>query len=311
MIIGADLPGPSLAETTFRSVLKTLKQHGRDHPPLVSVTPTTSIQECLGIMAHHTILSVPVTSHSSPTKYTCILSVLDIIGALVESEKSHEFVFQQSVEFAMTLEPSRESYRVVERDIDDTLAETLADFSHGLHRLLLSSVVNPNAPSMLFTPSDVLRYVKFAIQEKLSSAPLLHPDSKVKELGIAHVKELFFVTPKAKAQDAFQILWQKNVMALPILDDEGHVIGGISSSSLRGMEAKNISWLQLPVLEFLEKVYDGKVPITETCTFEAHIGDLINRISSATLHRIWVLENEKCIGVVTLGDLISLFYRSK
>ncbi|KAJ1499087.1 hypothetical protein HMI55_004584, partial [Coelomomyces lativittatus] len=279
MIIGADLPGPSLAETTFRSVLKTLKQHGRDHPPLVSVTPTTSIQECLGIMAHHTILSVPVTSHSSPTKYTCILSVLDIIGALVESEKSHEFVFQQSVEFAMTLEPSRESYRVVERDIDDTLAETLADFSHGLHRLLLSSVVNPNAPSMLFTPSDVLRYVKFAIQEKLSSAPLLHPDSKVKELGIAHVKELFFVTPK---------------------QSEGHVIGGISSSSLRGMEAKNISWLQLPVLEFLEKVYDGKVPITETCTFEAHIGDLINRISSATLHRIWVLENEKCIGVVTL-----------
>ncbi|KAL7752644.1 hypothetical protein RI367_001646 [Sorochytrium milnesiophthora] len=346
-----------LATTTFANVLAALETRGRTHPPIVAVPPSATIRECLHTLASNNVLSVPVKArlHSAAadrqSMYSSILSVFDIIGFVVEQlrkeglsatdappltagdkdgiDRAMDRVLAQRVELAATLDDQRESYRVWERDVDDTLRQTIHAFATGTHRALLTSVstLSP-APPRMFTQSDLVRYVQ-AFPESVAGIPDLQLDRPLsdhrkifalKPSGSDGQSSPISVPSTVTALHAFAVMYQHSVLALPVVNAQGQIVSVISNSHLRGLLHSTLRSLRLPVLDFLKactKAKDGRVPPPVTCTLATPVRQVIDMLVAGSQHRVWIVEEGAAesqpgccptpIGVATLSDVIRLF----
>jgi CBS domain-containing protein len=132
----------SFESLTFNQILQDLGATGRAHPPVICVSPEISVGECLSLLAQHRILSVPIAARSSllspssdsvvtvaspsslpmRSRYAAVVNMMDLVTAVVGAESDQGLI--QPVEAALPLNDiSRESYRVWERDVDDTVVE--------------------------------------------------------------------------------------------------------------------------------------------------------------------------------------------
>ncbi|KNE66018.1 hypothetical protein AMAG_10295 [Allomyces macrogynus ATCC 38327] len=335
--------GAPLRQTTFRALLDALAVQGRAHPPLVAVPSTASIKDALAVLAKHQILSVPVVSPRAAStsgagiaaagrQYICLLSVVDLLGAVVgastaksgrprtpwgsRSPADRAAALSQPVDLAMPLDNAREAYRVWERDIDDTLDDTLrSGFAKAVHRALLTSVADgPTAPAKLVTQSDIVRYVVARPESVTPGAVDL--DKTVADLALGQLpkdRTLVTIGPNVTALDAFQAMWNAGVQAVPIVDADGALVAAMSAAALRGLTAANVDALDLPVLEFLKAQNHGQLPAVATCTPTTPLRDVITAIVQGALHRVYLTTADdasgkrKCLGVITLTDLIRLF----
>ncbi|KAI9183286.1 hypothetical protein H9P43_004203 [Blastocladiella emersonii ATCC 22665] len=310
-------PAATLEQTTFRTVINALEAEGRVHPPLVAVSPTASVKECLAVMARHHILSVPIRARSGGvgavphSRYAGMLSILDLVGQIFTAP-DRQAALDAAVESALPLhESSRESYRIWDADVDDDMRLTLQQFTRGIHRALLTSVAGD--PTRVFTQSDVLRYIAADLAAFLPAG--VTPDTPLGALPLQSTfTSLISVRADTPARDAFLTLWQKNVQAVPVLDAAGRVVATVSGASLRGITSAAVAMLDLPVAEFLAARNDGTLPEVATCTKDTTFADVIQRIVRGSLHRVWVLApatddagREVCTGVISLTDLIRWF----
>lgn len=56
---------------------------------------------------------------------------------------------------------------------------------------------------------------------------------------------------KERAIDGFRIMYQVKISAVPIIDEEGKLVGCLSSSDVRNLHEGNIEDVLLPVLQYL------------------------------------------------------------
>jgi len=105
--------------------------------------------------------------------------------------------------------------------------------------------------------------------------------------------------------------------AVPIIDNEGNLIANFSASNLKGLRQHTFMSLLLPVLAYLTIQPESKDfrrnlsrfksihPVT--CTAETSFEVAVERMVSHRVHRLWVVDDGKPIGVVSIGDVFKVF----
>ena len=119
----------------------------------------------------------------------------------------------------------------------------------------------------------------------------------VRELLKAKGKEIWSITPQATAYEALQVMAEKDVGALLVLDKDNLV--GIFSE--RDYARKVI----------LKGKFSKETPVSELMTREvlyispqSPIEDCMALMTAKRIRHLPVLENEKLIGIVTIGDVV-------
>ena len=95
------------------------------------------------------------------------------------------------------------------------------------------------------------------------------------------------------------------VNAVAVVDDKGSIVANLSSTDVRGMKSEELCLVRKPVLEYLKaRNPTGKLVHPVTCTPRALLKDVILQLSTAKIHRVWVVDSAmKPVGVVTLSDI--------
>lgn len=98
----------------------------------------------------------------------------------------------------------------------------------------------------------------------------------------------------------------KGASCVAIVDEAGLLVGNFSASDLRGLDADSLSDdLALPVVDFLAKKTPASLkPITRRKTESMYY--VTDTIVNNRLHHVWIVEDGKPIGIVTLTDILHL-----
>lgn len=114
---------------------------------------------------------------------------------------------------------------------------------------------------------------------------------------------LLLLFPHALA--AFEKLIARGVSAIAVVDEEGRLLNSVSASNVRLLTKENISWLLLPVSEWLQKL---GIKQANSANVNATIKTAIETVRDNHLHRIWVVdEGNKLVSVLTVGDILRRF----
>ncbi|KAJ3013678.1 UNVERIFIED_CONTAM: hypothetical protein HDU68_000584 [Siphonaria sp. JEL0065] len=302
---------------------KTFSELGVTKKTVVSIPPQTTIENALKTMvrdsafktnnklkpkkATNNVLTLPITSRAFPNKYVYILSTLDILLYVVSRQKAGGSLdLTATVESAMTMDAEQESYRVFERDYRDTIESTMLQFTQGLHRALITDALKTQPPIVL-TQTDILSYIHKNICFKQKDKSILSLPCFGKTLA-----ELGFVTNSVKgiredesALDGFRKMAKGKVLAVPVLDKAGILVGTLSAEDLRGLSGETIGFVGETVVEFLNKM-KTKSEQTVSLTPSDTLMDAINVLVEKDVHRLWIVDSMlRPIGVCSQSDVIA------
>jgi CBS domain-containing protein len=142
---------------------------------------------------------------------------------------------------------------------------------------------------------------------------------KAHDVMITHV---ITVSPNASIQDVAELLLENRISALPVLDNDGGLVGIVSEGDLLrrsevGTDRRRSWWLRLLVghetlaAEYVKahasKVADvmtKKVVTAEPLTPLSEIATLLERNS---IKRVPIVENRKLVGIVTRANLVQAY----
>ncbi|ORX96127.1 CBS-domain-containing protein [Basidiobolus meristosporus CBS 931.73] len=263
-------------------------------------------------MASHKIVSLPIFSHTAPDKIVNIVNAMDILSYIVSITKapSGEIAttldteklakLDQNIEVVMTLDNEKESYRIIETETNEPLKKVLKAFSSGTHRVLVYDYVNNSAP-FIITQSDIIRYL------------IAHPKAggkvdvsrSISDLGLVRGRELLTAKDTDSALATYHLMAELNYSSVPVVGANGKLVSALSAADLRGLNPKAFNNLTKSVIQFLE--VDFNFAPLKTCDKDAPLAEVFTKIIEAHTHRVWVVENEKAIEVITLSDIIQLF----
>lgn len=155
------------------------------------------------------------------------------------------------------------------------------------------------------TQSDILR----ALADHTS---ILQPilNRTLKDLGYKP-KEVHTITTKNKAIDAFKLIKDLRVNAVGVVDENGKLVGNISSSDIKLIDhdAKYIHRLFNNAEIFIIKVqqFNKLSGGVETCKIDDQLSDVIKKLQERKIHRLYVVDNEnKPVSVLSISDLYTL-----
>jgi CBS domain-containing protein len=104
--------------------------------------------------------------------------------------------------------------------------------------------------------------------------------------------------------DAVSLLAESHVSGVPVLDDHGRLVGVLSSSDILGALAEHSD------PEAREKVFEDTLvqevmtPRPQTVTPDALVKDAAQRMLYLEVHRLFVEQEGRLLGVVTTTDLV-------
>ncbi|XP_041116402.1 5'-AMP-activated protein kinase subunit gamma-3-like [Polyodon spathula] len=127
----------------------------------------------------------------------------------------------------------------------------------------------------------------------------------VKELGIGTFKKIATVQENATVFEAISIFVETHVSALPVVNEEGKVVGLYSRFDVINLAAqKSYNNLDMPVKDSLH----GRLHCLEgvlKCYPHETLEIIIDRIARAQVHRLVLVdENDFVRGIVSLSDLL-------
>ena len=131
------------------------------------------------------------------------------------------------------------------------------------------------------------------------------------------LKEVFCVKESAQARDAFQLMVDKRVSSVCVLDDEGEILTAISTKDIRllprlesaGLARNNL--LDMNVREFVGLVrriteIDGKSRAAcVTVELNTPLATVLGKLAATKMHRVYVIDpHRRPVGVVSVSDVV-------
>jgi len=155
----------------------------------------------------------------------------------------------------------------------------------------------------LLTQSHITSF----LQKSISQFPFA--SKKLSELTIGS-KDVYSVHTTDKTIDAFQKIIEKGVQGIAVVDENNNLVGNLSTTdvSVIGHTAKLLPLLLVPVAQFStfippNTVIPGPIAVTTGTTIE----EIMLKISVSKVHRVYVVNDNKPTGVVSLIDLLGLY----
>ncbi|XP_036290467.1 5'-AMP-activated protein kinase subunit gamma-3 [Pipistrellus kuhlii] len=127
----------------------------------------------------------------------------------------------------------------------------------------------------------------------------------IQDLGIGTFRDLAVVLDTAPILSALDIFVDRQVSALPVLNEEGQVVGLYSRFDVIHLAAQHTyNHLDMSVGEALRQrtlCLEGVL----SCQPEENLGEVIDRIVREQVHRLVLVdENQHLLGVVSLSDIL-------
>ncbi|GAB5366281.1 hypothetical protein AAMO2058_001130600 [Amorphochlora amoebiformis] len=303
---------------------------------IYTVDEFASISEALGLLHKYHVLSLPVVSEGM--KYKGVLNVADIIHEMVfhptfvrsvqkyEAKeisamdiirKAGDEILHEPVSAIVGKRP--ESKYLWAFKNSDKMSKIAEYFRHGSHRVLLHRDEKSGGDCIL-SQSDAVRYIRHHLTDVR-----VHPVARLtlEEHGIAlGGKNIVTASPTETALSAFRRLlsthWSRRTVsrnfrsdlsAMPIVDSNGKVVGTLSQSDLRGLNSENLHELVLPLNEFCKRASarDARPTATVSVTPQTTLQEAICKVVDNKVHRAWIMDHERVVGVVSLTDIIARF----
>jgi len=262
------------------------------------------------------ISSVPVFSEDKQI-YVGLVDMLDVMGVTalgIKDENSILDYHELYNKFAFSVDTvgeiiaqSHRSRNIVILDVGESIQSAM-DVLGENHRLLIRTRdVNTGKNTFkLLSQMDIVKYLSKNIN--LGSKG----NMRLEQLGLANPlgSEVITVSKHTKATNAFNIIYREQIGAVAVVDDDGVLLANLSISDLMGISDQNIGNVMLPVLEFLQKTNGERPAVPVTCKATDHLEDILPKILTAHVHRLWVTNSaQKAIGVITLTDIINVVLR--
>ncbi|CEO96983.1 CBS domain-containing protein [Plasmodiophora brassicae] len=175
-----------------------------------------------------------------------------------------------------------------------------------LHRCIVTGHPGSSPSYSVVSQSDINRFVSSHLYDAADLAPFAN--TQLADLGFAS-KSPCHVKASQTLKDAINIMAQKSVSCLAIVDGDQHLVGNFSPSDLRGIGTEIIDLLNVKIVDVLkarspESLKPVSVSATET------IGVLMARMANTHLHHIWLqAPSGKPDGLVTLTDIMNVLLK--
>jgi len=270
---------------------------GKTH--LITANLSDTLQTGLERLHTNNILSLPVLNDES--KIAGIVSVLDIasfIGSQLDASCSKRDILKIPLSSVVACHLEGRALHVFKPT--EKIEDLFPYFGSGVHRVLVEHAEGYSNLSQ----TDVLEYLW-----KHPEPCCVHLQNKtLEELGL-HKKRVISVDATIPAITAIQKLSETNVSALAIIDEDGKLVANLSASDLRGLSSQHVDRLALNVLEFLEKpCQEGATHLKEPISVcpKTKFGDCISKMVQEHVHRVWVMEEQKPVGIVSMSDVFTV-----
>ncbi len=107
------------------------------------------------------------------------------------------------------------------------------------------------------------------------------------------------IRPQATLHEAVELLREKRIGALLVLNAQGHLLGILSERDIVRKLA------EAPGETLAKQVQDAMTPKVETCTTEEPLVSALQRMTDGRFRHMPVVDNERVIGMVTVGDAVN------
>jgi CBS domain-containing protein len=110
------------------------------------------------------------------------------------------------------------------------------------------------------------------------------------------------IDPEATVSEAIARLVQNNIGSLPVVDADGHVVGIFSErDALRGVHHHGEGFGRMHVAKVM-----SSNPVTCECGDD--VNEVMGKMSERRIAKVPVLNNDKLVGIVSVGDVIRVLY---
>ncbi|KAI4387458.1 hypothetical protein MLD38_005286 [Melastoma candidum] len=216
-----------------------------------------------------------------------------------------------------------------------SILDCMEVFSKGIHRALIPAVsqmenvtgvelVESASSYRMVTQMDLLRFVMAHASELKDIM-----SRTVKELGAVN-RNVFAITDRTRVIEAIKCMRAAMLNAVPIVaasdsgEDHGQLLDGYGKSLVGTFSATDIrrchvseieKWLSATAQEFTESIsavtlHNGGTAATSssrelvTCGDYSPLSEAIEKAVTKHVHRVWVVDGELLVGLVSLTDII-------
>jgi len=258
------------------------------------------------------IMSLPVCS-SDKTKFFGFIDIIDIITYLTDHitlrrEDSHMVEpWYSIVDIACT--PCRNVMNYSGRDptlITDFFDSVQSIIDHtsflNYHRII---VTKTGAAESVLTQSRLLDYLYIHNMPSLLGTLGLQTVDNLK-LGIRPVHS---VTNGTQVIQAFKMMVREKVSGLAIVDERNRIVGNISASDLKliGYDMELYARLFGTIADFVKRKQTNSQAAPVTVNLSTRFTDVLSLFHETKVHRIYVVDQDILVGVITLGDILTCF----
>lgn len=263
---------------------------------ILSAPICTSDGRWVGLVDHLDILfwamkvsTAPIASKSDASSEDI---TKDTVGTVMA--RMHEFSFAQLGDDISNLSQLN-PFRTVKRSAP--LDDLLAIFGDGAHRVVVTD--EEGTPIHILTQSRVLKHLN-NYPDRLGGSR----NKSLKELGL--ISPVVSCKRSELAVTAFRRMMQHRVSALAVTEEDGELVGNISSTDIKLMRQFQYDALLDSVEDYLKvsrPLGGSLVACTDVCT----LADAVRQMVERHVHRVYVVdEAKKAIGIVTLSDVLRI-----
>lgn len=287
---------------------------------LITIDSTVSVFEALELLSSKNIYSAPVKDKDNGSYYG-FLDLVDVVVFLVQiieekSQGQNEFkdfvdiVKNFNLDNAKNIADLSSSNPLVPLRGKDNLGEALKIFeSTGTHRIPILKEEGVAEISNVLTQVDVIAYLASNIKNMGAEKK-----KKLSELNV-QPKKLVSVNTTTRTLDAFKLMVQNHITAVPILNEDGTLLSNLSAKDIKEIKLPEMMmWMNKSVLEFVQMVRSKQINVTIpifSCHLHNTLEEILMKLNVLRVHRLYINdENNKPIGVLSLGDLLKLVSHS-
>jgi predicted transcriptional regulator len=106
-------------------------------------------------------------------------------------------------------------------------------------------------------------------------------------------RNVYTISPQASVQEVAQLLVQKSISGVPVIDKDGKIIGIITSADIIGKvnrEGLCVADIMTPELIFVDE--------------ETRVGEIAMLLVERNIKRVPVMRNGKLVGIVCRADIV-------
>jgi CBS domain-containing protein len=255
---------------------------------LISIPASASLSDALNLFKIHKVSTIAVTGRNfisaggrsdifthTGEQIVGLVSALDLIRLYLENRNLNASVLEAIGE-------SLESQSLWVLEKTASISSLLELFSKGIHSIFLKD----NESFEIFTRMDlVILLLENYSQFLQGSITLLY-----KQVVKADIHDDLLATIKQMSLNQMH--------ALPIIQD-GRLVGTISLSDFKEIISERMQDLSLEYFKNPGRVQRG------TCDKNDSIETVLKKIKDGHIHRLWIVDNSKVAGVVSLSDIFA------